>query len=329
MKTLDPKDWTDWWNKGGITSFASGFDNNYDGEMLEFWSQHLDKQAAITLDLCCGNGALSWIAYDTIIAKQTENTDDKRIQGIDVADIDPFKLLNKAPNDYQGLSFLGNTALEQLPFEDNYADQAISQYGLEYSDLSKTIPEISRVLKSKASIALIMHDSNSIILQDSIKTFEKYTFFLEEAKLFDCFKKLHKIHSSNTPASLVTDPRRKKLLKKMNSIIHEGLEMHEKKTGEADPSKALVNNFLFEINQLFTNPQVNEAVRKVKLAEYKAVVETTIKRSGDLISAALSTEEFEQLEESLQLEGFILTHNAPLLYKGRNYGRAIVASRDK
>jgi len=218
MKTLNPEDWTDWWNKGGITSFATGFDNNYDGEILDFWSKSLDTNASITLDLCCGNGALSWIAYDIINDKTPAAP--KTILGVDIADIEPFKLLSRHADDYPGLQFVGNTPLESLPFEDNYADQAISQYGLEYSDLSQTIPELSRVLKTKATIGFIMHDSNSIILRDSIKTVEKYSYFLKDAKLFDLFKKLDKVHSSHGSAdSLANDPRRKKLIKRINEVI--------------------------------------------------------------------------------------------------------------
>jgi len=89
----------------------------------------------------------------------------------------------------------------------------------------------------------------------------------------------------------------------------------------------VVNNFLFEVTRLFTNPQINGSTRKEKLAEYKCIVETTILRSTDLISAALSDEDFDNLINLLKDHHFELNHNGPILYKGRNYGRALLASR--
>lgn len=150
MSNPDPQDWTPYWRRPTLTSFGDIFPNNYDGSILEFWQRQLTGQLQHVVDVACGNGALTWIA-NSILNRDGNRT---RVTGVDFADIDPFAALKRKPGRYPQVRFIGNTPAEQLPFADASVDLLISQYGIEYSDLSRSVPEAARVLVPGASPVL-------------------------------------------------------------------------------------------------------------------------------------------------------------------------------
>ncbi|MDH3978720.1 MAG: class I SAM-dependent methyltransferase [Gammaproteobacteria bacterium] len=119
------------WTRPTLTAFASSFQDNYDGPILEFWESQIIGDIGHVADLACGNGALTWIAND-LLNKHESKT---KVTGVDYAKINPFQVLERNPKDFPQVSFIGDTGVEKLPFADGSIDLVISQYGLEYSDL--------------------------------------------------------------------------------------------------------------------------------------------------------------------------------------------------
>ena len=166
MKKLDAKIWSHSWQSPRLTSFGADLPNNYDGAFLEFWKQQLQGKFSHVVDLACGNGALTWISDDIL------NSGDRKtaITGVDFASISPFRALGRQEKDYPEVRFIGNSPIEKLPFEDNSVDLVVSQYGLEYSNLDKSIPEIGRVLTSSGKMSFILHDRDGVIVRDATKS---------------------------------------------------------------------------------------------------------------------------------------------------------------
>jgi SAM-dependent methyltransferase len=60
--------------------------------------------------------------------------------------------------------FQSGVAAEALPFEDSSFDSVVSQYGIEYSDLARTIPEIARVTRPASRLCFIIHARDGAVL---------------------------------------------------------------------------------------------------------------------------------------------------------------------
>lgn len=139
--------WTRYWRAGHTHScFADGAP--FDGSSL--WRTFFDRLAegARVLDLACGGGALTRVA--------AEHKSAFKVHGVDFA---------QAASGPQGAIIQSGVSLEMLPFEDRKFDAIISQFGLEYADLSRAIPELGRVLAPGGRVGLLMHHSESGVAQ--------------------------------------------------------------------------------------------------------------------------------------------------------------------
>lgn len=104
------------------------------------------------LELGCGNGAL--------LRRLAGQAPAAHLVGIDRADI-------LAGPDLPGVALHGGTAIEQVPFPDAAFDLAISQYAMEYSDWSRGIAEMMRILRPGGHFRLLVHSHASAIVARS------------------------------------------------------------------------------------------------------------------------------------------------------------------
>lgn len=128
-------------------------------ELAEVWAPFANglPENARVLDLATGSGSVvQQIARHAAAAGKT-----LRIVGIDYANIPPPK--DEAPSG-QSLEFRSGVRMEELPYADGEFDAATSQYGLEYSDLRQSLPEIARVLRPGATLCAVVHTDASVIV---------------------------------------------------------------------------------------------------------------------------------------------------------------------
>lgn len=158
MTTEQRRDsWSRYWAGGALHSCGGSFVANYADEIGQFWREEFAawRADARVIDIATGNGALPKLVVDTLSAWP-------QIDAVDLADVAPRwpRALPKAER--ARLHFHSRVAAEQLPFSDASFDYAISQYGLEYSDLARSLPELRRVLRPGARVALVLHHRESL-----------------------------------------------------------------------------------------------------------------------------------------------------------------------
>lgn len=150
--------WDLYWQSDRIASCFDGAGaSNYGDAVAAGWRAFfadLPEQSRI-IDLCTGNGAIAVMAaaMDKAFA----------ITAVDLADIDPPAYVTRNRDEMAAIQFVRRTEVEALPFPDESFDVAISQYGLEYSDLARSVPEMVRVLAPGGQARLVVHAADGIV----------------------------------------------------------------------------------------------------------------------------------------------------------------------
>ena len=149
--------WGRYWASGALHACATSFDGNYDGALAAFWREVFDGLAPgeRVLDLACGNGALGRL----LIEQRPEPS--IGCDAVDLAPLAPRWVNGLAPAQAARLRFHAETRAEALPFEDGRFALVVSQYGIEYTALEHSVPELLRVLRRPGRIALVLHHAAS------------------------------------------------------------------------------------------------------------------------------------------------------------------------
>ncbi|MCX2980973.1 class I SAM-dependent methyltransferase [Halieaceae bacterium IMCC14734] len=328
MALLSPEEWKRYWDLGNVTTFERSFEDGYDGSILEFWEHQIDGQHTPVIDLCCGNGALVWAADKLLKSRGA----DVLVTGIDIANIKPFVKLKRNKRAYPNVDFIGNTSIEKLPLPDGSVGLAISQYGLEYARFESVIPELSRVLKQQARIALIMHSEQSSILQNMSLFFETFSKFMLQDGLAEKFQALDELFNAHrTIDSVRADDVYKKLMGEINRILYPitGKYIDAFTVFPAQPPANLMDLYVRNLFQVFQNRGANNRARKKDLDFQLRQIDATLGRVEDLRTAAVSDQELVQLKSLLERHGFTVTHCEDLLYGPAkdNFGYSLVAER--
>lgn len=148
--------WASYWRSGALHSCATSFRGNYGGAIAGFWRSSFDalQPGDRVLDLATGNGAIAQL----LITHRPEA--EICCDAVDLAPVAPAWLQEQPPAQRARVRFHGGTAAEHLPFEDNRFALVVSQYGLEYTALEQSVPELRRVMQPAARAALLVHHAH-------------------------------------------------------------------------------------------------------------------------------------------------------------------------
>ncbi|QIK95334.1 class I SAM-dependent methyltransferase [Sphingomonas sp. HDW15A] len=170
-------EWDRFWRYDRLSSFETGPGAaNYSGETAEGWRKFFADipYGGAMLDIATGNGAIAVLAVEA-----GRNLD---VTGSDLADIAPDQFVTTS-DALRQVTFRGRTNAELLPFEDSTFDAVTSQFGIEYSDMAKSLPEAMRVLKSGGRLRLAMHAAEGAVVHDTNRSLADADFLLDRAQL--------------------------------------------------------------------------------------------------------------------------------------------------
>jgi SAM-dependent methyltransferase len=144
--------WTRYWSHGVAHSCGGSYGSRYEGELAQFWLHAFAglHAGARMLDIATGNGALPQLLLDA------DKTGTVCCDAIDLARLAP-KWIDTLPDSQRA---------QILPFPDRQFDMVVSQYGLEYTELDRSVPELLRVIVPGGKIVLIAHhvDARPVML---------------------------------------------------------------------------------------------------------------------------------------------------------------------
>ena len=216
--------YTDFWSTGSSSAFGERFPEN----LYEFWRNYfisirrLNSKARV-LDI--GTGTMQVLRIAQRISDEFE------LHGVDLAQI---------PDDgnLPGIHFHTVNAEnlpDQEPFLSDSFDIVTSMYGIEYSDMDKTLVQLKRVLKPNGKAVFLMHHKDSGVAAEAkdqlrnleairdTQAYENLVRFLEDPS------PVHKTALDESQSRLVSGK-----LQKENSLIDFTLFM-----AEQDRDKAL------------------------------------------------------------------------------------------
>lgn len=173
--------WNDYWHFDRLSSFDDVGQTNYRNEVAASWRAFFDSlpNGASILDLCTGNGAIAVMAAEA----SRRGGKDFRIVAVDAADINPYLYVTKHRDDLAAIDFRPATPIENLPWPAASFDAVVSQYGIEYSDLTRSISELARVVAPTGKTRLCLHAAEGAVVQRSTRAVLEVDFLLHEVDL--------------------------------------------------------------------------------------------------------------------------------------------------
>lgn len=325
MKHINIEAWTATWQAPVVTSFGTAQLDGIDGPALEFWRRQTEGRIDWLVDLACGNGALSWLFNDIL------NRDSRRtwITGIDLADIAPFEILDRAEQDYPAVRFIGNTALERLPFGDACVDLAVSQYGIEYSRLTLSIPEVARILKPGGRLAFILHDRDGALVREAVSPLTDYRMILHEIDAPGIILELGHLYQSadGGPQNPVTAGEYRRLIERLDKTTEVFVALNQRK-----PDLHPVLVYKSKLNEAFREAHKPQVHRKFDLSaflgEARDALRDNILRLEQLAAVAPDEGARQRLCALLEQQGLTVTEIGPLHHSsGLVWGSTLTARR--
>ncbi len=325
MRDFDVEAWSVTWQSTAVTSFGPDLPSGYDGAFLAFWQRQARGPLDHLVDLACGNGALAWL-FDDLLNRDVPRT---RITGVDGARIAPFEALGRAPQDHRAIQFFGNTPLERLPFGDGTFDLAVSQYGVEYSDLGASIPEIARILKPSGRVAFIMHDRDGWLVRSATAPVHDYQMILDHVDAPEIILELARLcrAAGARPDEPATAGEYRRLMGRLDVTTQAFTSLYQR-----NPDIKPVLVYKSKLNQAFQEATKPEVERKLDLRAFLADARTALRhniaRIEDLARIALDEEGRQRLCALLRKEGFSVNEMGPLRYTNDEvWGTSLTAQR--
>ena len=165
--------WDSFWRYDRLSSFhAAPGAPNYGPAIADRWRAFFTSVpgSSTVLDIATGNGAIAVLAV--------EGGDRLEVIGADLADIRPAQFVTTGRAALEQVRFLSNTPAEALPLLDGSIDAVVSQYGVEYSDLDRSIPEAVRVLAPGGRLRFAMHAAEGAVARDTATAIEDADFLI-------------------------------------------------------------------------------------------------------------------------------------------------------
>jgi SAM-dependent methyltransferase len=149
--------WSRYWSRGAAHSCGGSYGNRYEGALAAFWRTAFAQLPADArlLDIATGNGPLPRLLLDC------DPDGSSSCDALDLATLAPEWVAELTPALAARVRFHGGQVAEALPFADASFDMVMSQYGLEYTSLGSSVPELLRVLKPAGQVRLVLHHAQA------------------------------------------------------------------------------------------------------------------------------------------------------------------------
>lgn len=301
-RTSDLQQWSTFWQQGHITTFGASKPDNYDGVIRDFWRdkfRELPDDANI-LDIATGNGAIATLAAEL----SKDRSKNFKIRASDRAVINTQIVGSESAAELRELiEFHSETPCEKQPFDDDSFDLVTSQFGFEYSDIDATLQEVRRVLAASGWFIAISHHADSQLIKAASKELGVYEQAIDQADLFGKLR-------AYTEALGDLTGNQEELVGKIQAAAPLAAEMLQSlKQLQADyPDEDCAAEIGGTISYLSKPQQAQATDRVAAIDASRSDFSFAQARLKDMVDAALSQDEIEQLTIVAKEAGFRSVH---------------------
>lgn len=282
--------WSDYWKDGVKTSFGRDLQANYVGILADnwrpFWQQA--QNGSRVLDVACGNGALSELCFQALLARDLAVT----VQGIDYAAIVEAEVITANTNGLPQVCRLqGNTDFLHLDPATTSFDLLISQFGFEYIERHAAIQQLATLLKPQGQFRFVCHFYDSAFIRENQLQLQMNQFVDDENGLV-------KLKAMLDGLAQVKDPQQ--LLRGLNAVQFQPVVAPVKtftqaamaKFGERFLSAEFMNFFRFIWSDGLS---LDVAARAEAFAQFAAAHNADTMRLHSMVNAAFTQHELSEL----------------------------------
>lgn len=286
--------WSLFWRQGHSTTFGEYFKQGYEGAVGDWWLESFKEAPAdgTVLEVGCGNGSLL-----PVMAKAGLSG---RYVGVDIASVKPSEAAEAAVAE-SGIELVihPETPAEEIPEADDSVDVVASVFGIEYSDLARSLPEAARVLKKNGQFLALLHHDGSVVTRMSKRALSEF----DNADLALVIESLSAISSErdrvNDLAELKNSSRAERARVRINTLAQKYLNDTNPQTANATMFEIMKNALVF-----FKMMGAESGQRQSFIQTLEAEQRASHERFGQMVSVALDDEGVEDFRKRLTDAGF-------------------------
>lgn len=287
--------WSVFWRQGHSTTFGDYFRQGYEGAVANWWRgivAELPADATV-VEVACGNCSL--------LPALVKSGAGGRYVGVDLAEVSLSRVAAEGLAD-SGIEVTVHavTPIEDIPEPDGEADVVASVFGIEYSDLERSIPEAARLLKPGGRFCALVHHDESVVTGMSKRAVGEYSADDIDAAL----GALRAINGERdrlaTLAELKTSPKAEQGRAKINDLAQRYLS-------DTNPATANATMFEFMTHALkfFKLIGAPPAERAAFIAALGAEHAASHERFRQMVSVARDAEGIEAMRQGLEAAGLV------------------------
>lgn len=289
--------WTLFWRQGHSTTFGDYFQAGYDGAVAQWWQSTLDTLPSepVVMEIGCGNCSL----LPAMIKSNVKG----RYVGVDLAKVSLSPVAQEGLAESEiDVSILAETPAERIPEPDSTVDLVASVFGVEYSDLHKSLPEAFRLLRQGGRFCALLHHHDSVVTTMSRKAISEYIpgdIQTTADALTVISQQRDKVAS---PAQLKTNAKAEKNRKRINALAEKYLN-----DTNFDTTNATMFEFMTNALNFFKMMSASQADRIQFISSLLAEHEASHERFKQMVSVAFDQEGIDSLQCKLAQSGFTET----------------------
>lgn len=286
--------WSLFWRQGHSTTFGDYFKQGYDGAVADWWSGQLNEAPnnVTVVEVCCGNCSLLPAMINTGKAG--------RYIGADIASVAPSDIAKQGLAESSvELILHSETAAEEIPEPDSSADLVASVFGIEYSDLDRSVPEAARMLKAGGRFCALLHHDGSIVTTMSRRAISEFN----SADLRKGIESLTAISSERDRIANLSELKNSQKAEKARGEIN---KLAQKYLSDTNPQTANATMFEFMTQALrfFRMMGASSQQRRDFIVSLEAEHNASHERFQQMVSVAFDAEGVETLRGKFAKAGF-------------------------
>lgn len=286
--------WSVFWRQGHSTTFGDWYKQGYDGAVAEWWQAALVQlpENATVIELGCGNCSL-------LPAMVKAGSGGKYI-GVDVARVSPSAVAEQGLVD-SGIELVlhAETPAEEVPEADAMADLVASVFGIEYSELERSVPEAVRLLKPGGRFCALLHHDESIVTSMSKRAIDEFN----DGDMRTAIESLSVISSERDRLADLSALKNSEKAEKGRGNIN---ELAQKYLSDTNPKTANATMFEFMTQALkfFKMMGAGSAERNAFIESLETEHRASHERFQQMVSVAFDDEGIEVLKKTFERAGF-------------------------